>query len=84
MGYFAFDHAKIGEEATVRVLKAAKDAGKFARHFALSAEIGKPSSKIYFHHKYANGRQNSCPKVETRIRIYELWGRHFCCDSVDE
>jgi len=43
MGYFAFDHAKIEEvqQATARVLKAAKDAGKFAGHFALSAEIGK-------------------------------------------
>jgi 4-hydroxy-2-oxoheptanedioate aldolase len=43
MGYFAFDHQKIEEvqQATVRVLKAAKDAGKFAGHFALSADIGK-------------------------------------------
>ena len=42
MGYFAFDHANVPEvqEATARVLKAAKDAGKFAGHFALSAEIG--------------------------------------------
>ena len=42
MGYFALDHAKISEvqEATKRVLKAAKDAGKFAGHFALSAGIG--------------------------------------------
>jgi 4-hydroxy-2-oxoheptanedioate aldolase len=42
MGYFAFDHAKIPEvqEATARVLKAAKEAGKFAGHFALSADIG--------------------------------------------
>jgi len=43
MGYFALDHASIPEvqEATVRILKAAKDAGKFAGHFALNAEIGK-------------------------------------------
>ena len=43
MGYFAFDHPKIEEvqQATARVLKAAKDAGKFAGHFALSADIGK-------------------------------------------
>lgn len=42
MGYFAFDHAKITEvqEATARVLEAAKGAGKFAGHFALSADIG--------------------------------------------
>jgi len=44
MGYFAFDHPKIQEvqEATARVLKAATDAGKYAGHFALSADIGKP------------------------------------------
>lgn len=43
MGYFAPDHATIPEvqEATARVLKAAKDAGKFAGHFALSADTGK-------------------------------------------
>jgi 4-hydroxy-2-oxoheptanedioate aldolase len=42
MGYFAFDHAKIEEVqvATTRVLAAAKASGKFAGHFALSAEIG--------------------------------------------
>jgi 4-hydroxy-2-oxoheptanedioate aldolase len=43
MGYFAFDHPKIEEvqQATARVLKASKDAEKFAGHFALSADIGK-------------------------------------------
>lgn len=43
MGYFAFDHPKIEEvqQATARVLKAAKDAEKFAGHFALSADLGK-------------------------------------------
>lgn len=43
MGYFAFDHASIPEvqEAAERILKAAHDAGKYAGHFALSAEIGK-------------------------------------------
>ena len=42
MGYWGPDHAKIPEvqEATARVLKAAKDAGKYAGHFALSADIG--------------------------------------------
>lgn len=42
MGYFAFDHAEIAEvqEATARVLKASKAAGKFAGHFAMSAGIG--------------------------------------------
>lgn len=42
MGYWAPDHARILEvqEATARVLKAAKDAGKYAGHFALSADIG--------------------------------------------
>lgn len=45
MGYFAFDHPNIEEvqQATVRVLKAAKDAGKFAGHFALNAETGQCS-----------------------------------------
>lgn len=40
MGYFAFDHASIPEvqEASARVLRAAKDAGKYAGHFALSAK----------------------------------------------
>ncbi|KAF4122930.1 4-hydroxy-2-oxoheptanedioate aldolase [Geosmithia morbida] len=39
MGYFAFDHASIPEvqEASSRVLKAARDAGKYVGHFALSA-----------------------------------------------
>ena len=48
MGYFAFDHAKIEEvqQATARVLKAAKGAGKFAGHFALSADIGELLSFI--------------------------------------
>lgn len=43
MGYWGPDHAKIPEvqEATARVLKAAKDNGKYAGHFALSADIGK-------------------------------------------
>ena len=43
MGYFALDHASIPEVqvATKRILKAAKDAGKFAGHFALNADIGK-------------------------------------------
>ncbi|TVY35024.1 2-keto-3-deoxy-L-rhamnonate aldolase [Lachnellula occidentalis] len=43
MGYFAPDHAKIPEvqEAIARVLKATKEAGKFAGHFALSADTGK-------------------------------------------
>ncbi len=42
MGYFAFDHADVPEvqEATQKVLEAAKRKGKWAGHFALSAEIG--------------------------------------------
>lgn len=42
MGYFALDHAQIAEvqHASQRVLEAAKGAGKYAGHFALSAEIG--------------------------------------------
>jgi len=50
MGYFAFDHASIPEvqEAAERVLKAAKAAGKFAGHFALSAEIAAQRSKQGF------------------------------------
>ncbi|GLA30694.1 hypothetical protein AnigIFM63326_009128 [Aspergillus niger] len=41
MGYFALDHAKIPEvqEATTHVLQVAKDAGKYAGHFALSADV---------------------------------------------
>ncbi|KAJ5652996.1 HpcH/HpaI aldolase/citrate lyase family protein [Penicillium longicatenatum] len=41
MGYFAFDHPKIPEvqDAIQRVLVAAKAAGKYAGHFALSADI---------------------------------------------
>ncbi|OJK04010.1 hypothetical protein ASPACDRAFT_1852926 [Aspergillus aculeatus ATCC 16872] len=40
MGYFAFDHATIPEvqEAIIKVLRATKAAGKYAGHFALSAE----------------------------------------------
>ena len=42
MGYVPFDHASIEEVqmATSKVLKATKAKGKFAGHFALSAEIG--------------------------------------------
>ena len=42
MGYVPFDHASIEEVqiATSKVLKATKEKGKFAGHFALSAEIG--------------------------------------------
>lgn len=42
MGHFALDHAKIPEvqEATAKVLSATKAAGKYAGHFALSADIG--------------------------------------------
>ena len=50
MGYFAFDHPKIEEVqvATNRILKAAKDAGKFAGHFALTAEIAAQRAKEGF------------------------------------
>lgn len=50
MGYFAFDHAKISEvqEASKRILKAAKSAGKFAGHFALSSEVAAQKSKEGF------------------------------------
>jgi len=50
MGFFAFDHASIPEvqEATERVLKAARTAGKWAGHFALSAEIAAQRSKQGF------------------------------------
>jgi 4-hydroxy-2-oxoheptanedioate aldolase len=42
MGYVPFDHASIEEVqmATSKVLRATKEKGKFAGHFALSAEIG--------------------------------------------
>lgn len=41
MGYPPLEHATIPEvqEATARVLKAAKLAGKYAGHFALTGEI---------------------------------------------
>jgi len=50
MGYFAFDHAQIEEvqKATARVLKVAQDAGKYAGHFALSADIGVPRTLLPF------------------------------------
>ncbi|KAL3461365.1 Phosphoenolpyruvate/pyruvate domain-containing protein [Aspergillus heterothallicus] len=40
MGYVAFDHGRIEEVQTAiaRVLKAAKEAGKYAGHFAMGAE----------------------------------------------
>jgi len=42
MGHFAFDHADIQEvqDASRRVLKAARGAGKYAGHFALTATAG--------------------------------------------
>jgi 4-hydroxy-2-oxoheptanedioate aldolase len=48
MGYFGPDHAKIPEvqEATARILRATKEAGKFAGHFALNATTGK--SECYY------------------------------------
>lgn len=46
MGHFPFDHPKIEEvqQATAKILKAAKDAGKFAGHFALDAESAAKSA----------------------------------------
>ncbi|KAH6983299.1 Pyruvate/Phosphoenolpyruvate kinase-like domain-containing protein [Ilyonectria sp. MPI-CAGE-AT-0026] len=51
MGYFAFDHASIPEvqQATERILQATLDAGKYAGHFALSAEIAAQRYKQGFH-----------------------------------
>ncbi|KAH9889196.1 2-dehydro-3-deoxyglucarate aldolase [Xylariomycetidae sp. FL2044] len=51
MGYVAFDHASIPEvqEATQRILKATLDAGKYAGHFALSAEIAAARYAQGFH-----------------------------------
>ncbi|KKY25282.1 putative aldolase citrate lyase family protein [Phaeomoniella chlamydospora] len=51
LGYFAFDHPKIPEvqEAAKRVLKAAVDAGKYAGHFALNAELAAGKLKEGFH-----------------------------------
>lgn len=42
MGYVPFEHAKTPEvqQATAKVLSVAKAAGKYAGHFALSADIG--------------------------------------------
>ncbi|KAH8668462.1 2-dehydro-3-deoxyglucarate aldolase [Xylariales sp. PMI_506] len=51
MGYIAFDHPNIQEvqDATERILKAALDAGKYAGHFALSADIAAKRYKQGFH-----------------------------------
>ncbi|KAI9148823.1 2-keto-3-deoxy-L-rhamnonate aldolase [Paramyrothecium foliicola] len=51
MGYVAFDHAKTPEvqEATQRILKATLNAGKYAGHFALSAEIAAQRYEQGFH-----------------------------------
>ncbi|KAF7548890.1 hypothetical protein G7Z17_g6763 [Cylindrodendrum hubeiense] len=51
MGYFAFDHASIPEvqQATEKILQATLDAGKYAGHFALSAEIAAQRYKQGFH-----------------------------------
>ncbi|CAL5868574.1 uncharacterized protein PFLUO_LOCUS2801 [Penicillium psychrofluorescens] len=50
MGYFAFDHGQIAEvqHASQRVLDAAKSAGKYAGHFALSAKIASEKYKQGF------------------------------------
>lgn len=50
MGYFAFDHAQIQEvqDASRRVLKAARAAGKYAGHFALTAATGMRKGKIEY------------------------------------
>ncbi|KAH8599912.1 Pyruvate/Phosphoenolpyruvate kinase-like domain-containing protein [Bisporella sp. PMI_857] len=50
LGYFALDHAKIEEVqvATAKILKAAKDAGKFSGHFGLSGEIAAQRAKQGF------------------------------------
>ncbi|KAI1324659.1 Pyruvate/Phosphoenolpyruvate kinase-like domain-containing protein [Xylariaceae sp. FL0255] len=51
MGYVAFDHASKPEvqEAISRILRAALDAGKFAGHFALSAEAAALRVRQGFH-----------------------------------
>ncbi|KAK9794144.1 hypothetical protein SCARD494_05721 [Seiridium cardinale] len=51
MGYVAFDHASIPEvqEASSRILKATLDAGKYAGHFALSAEAAAKRYEQGFH-----------------------------------
>ncbi|KAH6647176.1 Pyruvate/Phosphoenolpyruvate kinase-like domain-containing protein [Truncatella angustata] len=51
MGYVAFDHASIAEvqEASARILKASLDAGKYAGHFALSADIAATRYAQGFH-----------------------------------
>lgn len=43
MGYAGQDHTKVPEvqDATARILKATLASGKYAGHFALSADIGK-------------------------------------------
>ncbi|CAI7587735.1 unnamed protein product [Penicillium glandicola] len=50
MGYFAFDHPTIPEvqEAIQRVLRCTKAAGKYAGHFALSAETAAAKYKQGF------------------------------------
>ncbi|KAK7409082.1 hypothetical protein QQX98_008743 [Neonectria punicea] len=51
LGYFAYNHASIPEvqQATDRILRATLDAGKYAGHFALSAEIAAQRYNQGFH-----------------------------------
>ncbi|KAF7540675.1 hypothetical protein G7054_g1157 [Neopestalotiopsis clavispora] len=51
MGYAGQDHSKVPEvqDATARILKAILDAGKYAGHFALSADIAAQRHQQGFH-----------------------------------
>jgi 4-hydroxy-2-oxoheptanedioate aldolase len=70
MGYVPFDHASIEEVqmATSKVLKATKEKGKFAGHFALSAEIGethplKPTPRLSLNKNQKSGLNTNKPPI---------------------
>lgn len=88
MGYVAFDHASIAEvqDASRKVLEAAKAAGKYAGHFALSAEAGTcviTDSRYYFWAVLTRIGVCSSAEVQSGMAFYECGGRYRCCDGLD-
>lgn len=88
MGYVAFDHASIPEvqEASTRILKATLDAGKYAGHFALSADAGKCTQACAYcaadcYSPRVSGF--SCEAVQTGFPLRKLWCRHRGNNSMD-
>lgn len=82
MGYAGQDHSKVPEvqDATARILRAILDAGKYAGHFALSADVGKSIlDLIIIINKYTGHFEltlllcnTSGTKIPTRIPFCEL------------